>query len=140
MPTVAFSLAITNQLITYLRTTPYAPLLYMTAYSLRPMLLPASLLTIAGGMLFGPSGGLLYSIVGSSASAMVGNLIGGYLGERMVLNQGQKQEVLERYAERMREKPFESVLITRFLYLPYDLVNYLAGALQIDRNISHNEG
>ena len=132
IPSVEASLAITNQLIAFLRTTPYAPLLYMSTYAVRPMVLPASLLTIAGGLLFGPYWGVLYSIVGSNASAMVAYVIGRYLGERVTGNGQQKQEFVERYAERMRQNPFESVLTMRILYLPYDLVSYLAGGLQIE--------
>lgn len=131
MPSAAFSLAITNQLITYLRTAPYAPLFYMAAYIVRPALLPPALYTIAGGMVFGPVKGLLYSLVGMNALAMVSYGIARYLGERVVLNQGPKQETLQRYVEPMRQKPFESVLMMRLLYLPYDVVNYLAGALQL---------
>jgi uncharacterized membrane protein YdjX (TVP38/TMEM64 family) len=32
----------------------------------------------------------------------------------------------------MRRNSFETVLIMRFIFLPYDLVNYLAGFLRID--------
>jgi uncharacterized membrane protein YdjX (TVP38/TMEM64 family) len=32
----------------------------------------------------------------------------------------------------MRNNSFETVLIMRFIFLPYDLVNYLAGILRID--------
>lgn len=36
-----------------------------------------------------------------------------------------------RYAQRLRENGFESVLMMRLVYVPYDLVNYLAGSLKI---------
>ncbi|MGB0388357.1 MAG: TVP38/TMEM64 family protein [Ardenticatenaceae bacterium] len=132
IPSVGTSLAVTNELIAFLRTTPYAPWLYMGAQAARPMLLPASLLTIAGGLLFGPYWGVLYAVAGSSASAMFGYVIGHYLGERVTVREGASQEVVQRYAEGMRQNPFESVLTMRMLFLPYDLVNYLAGALQIE--------
>jgi uncharacterized membrane protein YdjX (TVP38/TMEM64 family) len=32
----------------------------------------------------------------------------------------------------MRQNSFETILIMRFIFLPYDLVNYLAGILRID--------
>jgi uncharacterized membrane protein YdjX (TVP38/TMEM64 family) len=32
----------------------------------------------------------------------------------------------------MRNNSFETILIMRFIFLPYDLVNYLAGILRID--------
>ena len=132
LPSAAFMLAITNQLVTVLRTTPYAPLLYIGAQAARPPFLPATLLTIAGGLLFGPYWGVLYALTGAAASAMIGYVIGRYLGERVAVNEGQSQEVMQRYAENMRQHPFESVLTMRILYLPYDLVSYLAGGLQIE--------
>lgn len=38
---------------------------------------------------------------------------------------------MEHYADRMRANGFEAVLMTRFFFLPFDLVNYLAGFLRI---------
>jgi uncharacterized membrane protein YdjX (TVP38/TMEM64 family) len=36
------------------------------------------------------------------------------------------------YTNRLRNNSFETVLIMRLIFLPYDLVNYLAGFLRID--------
>ncbi len=130
MPSMGTSLMVTNELAAFLRTTPYAPWLYIGAQAARPPILPATLLTIAGGLLFGPSWGILYTVAGSTISAIIGYGVGRYLGERVTVDEG--QEVMQGYAEKMRENPFESVFIMRMLFLPYDLVNYLAGALQID--------
>lgn len=132
MPSAGFLLAITNQLVAFLRTTPYAPLLYMGAQALRPPFFSAALLTIAGGLLFGPYWGVFYALTGAMASAMIGYVIGRYLGQRVSAHDGESQEIMQRYAENMRQHPFESVLTMRVLFLPYDLVNYLAGALQIE--------
>jgi uncharacterized membrane protein YdjX (TVP38/TMEM64 family) len=39
--------------------------------------------------------------------------------------------LIQRYARRMRENSFETVMIMRFIFLPYDAVSYLAGFLRI---------
>ncbi len=39
---------------------------------------------------------------------------------------------MQRYADRMRDNSFETTLTMRFIFLPYDLVSYLAGLLRID--------
>ena len=73
-------LEVVNQLISTLRTSAYGPLLYIIVYALRPLLLfSAALLTIAAGLLFGPVGGIIYSMIGSNTSAMVAYVVGRYL-------------------------------------------------------------
>jgi uncharacterized membrane protein YdjX (TVP38/TMEM64 family) len=121
-----------NQLIDLLSNSRYGPLLYLLIYALRPLILfSASLLTIAAGLLFGPIWGWIYTVLGSNTSAMVAYMIGRYFGQGL-LEKTESNGVVQRYTRRMRESPFETVLIMRFIFLPYDLVNYLAGLLQID--------
>jgi len=100
-------LLLTNRLIDLMSNSAYGPLLYLSAYAARPLILfPATLLTIAGGLLFGPVNGILYSD-----------------------GENQKWQPLGPYMEKMQKNPFTTVLTMRFLFLPYDLVNYGAGAL-----------
>ncbi len=109
----------------------FGPLLYILIYAGRPLLFfPATILTLLGGFLFGPIG-ILYTIVGSNASAMVTFGIGWFLGED-VLNEEEKSGVIQKYTRRMRENSFETVLIMRLIFLPYDLVNYVSGFLKIN--------
>jgi uncharacterized membrane protein YdjX (TVP38/TMEM64 family) len=109
----------------------FGPLLYILIYAGRPLLFfPATILTLLGGFLFGPIG-ILYTIVGSNASAMVTFGIGWFLGED-VLNDEEKSGVIQKYTRRMRENSFETVLIMRLIFLPYDLVNYVSGFLKIN--------
>ena len=114
-----------------LTASAFGPLLYIATYTLRPLLFfPATLLTMISGFLFGPIG-ILYTIVGSNASAMVAYTVGRYFG-RGVLEDEEEVGRIRRYMERMRENSFETVLLMRLLFLPYDLVNYASGFLKID--------
>jgi uncharacterized membrane protein YdjX (TVP38/TMEM64 family) len=109
-------------------------LAYALAYLLRPLLLfPATVITVAAGLLFGPVVGVLIVIVAANASAMLAYGIGRLLaGERDLSSNDEDQAgLIARWGERMRTNSFESVFIMRLLFLPYDLVNYASGALRI---------
>lgn len=109
----------------------FGPLLYMVLYALRPLLFfPATLLTLLSGFLFGPAG-ILATVVGSNASALVAYTVGRYFGQGL-LEGGEETGRIQHYMQRMRENTFETVLLLRLLFLPYDLVNYAAGFLRLD--------
>ena len=125
-------LQVVNELISVLSTSSIGPLLFILVYAVRPLIFfSAAVLTIAAGLLFGPVWGLVYAIVGGNLSAMVAYYIGRYFGEG-VLDGGDSENTIQRYAEQMRKNPFESILTMRFIFLPFDLVNYLAGFLKVD--------
>jgi uncharacterized membrane protein YdjX (TVP38/TMEM64 family) len=44
----------------------------------------------------------------------------------------EKNALISRYADRLRSQSFQTTLILRFLFLPYDLVSYFSGFLNID--------
>ena len=120
--------------------SPWGPLLYILIYALRPLIFfSAAVLTIASGSIFGTGSilnlalAVIYTIIGSNTSATVAYLIGRFFGKGLIKEAGEGQtNLLQRYAERMRNNSFETILIMRFIFLPYDLVNYLAGILRID--------
>lgn len=115
----------------WLTGTLFGPLVYILLYALRPLLFfPATILTLLGGFLFGPIG-ILYTILGSNASAMVAYGVGRYFGQDVLSDEAQTG-VIQNYTQRLRDNSFETVLIMRLLFLPYDLVNYAAGFLKID--------
>jgi uncharacterized membrane protein YdjX (TVP38/TMEM64 family) len=115
----------------WVRDNPFAGLAYIFIYTIRPLTLFSSvLLTLAGGFLFGSFWGVVLTIIGANLSATVAFFVGRYFG-RGVLDDEASGGLVQRYARRMRENSFETVLIMRFIFLPYDLVNYLAGFLRI---------
>jgi uncharacterized membrane protein YdjX (TVP38/TMEM64 family) len=109
----------------------WGPLIYMLVYAVRPLILfPSTLLTLAGGFVFGPVLGVLYTIVASNISSTIAFYVGRYFGEGLFKDDG-SNGLIQRYARRMRENSFETVMIMRFIFLPYDAVSYLAGFLRI---------
>lgn len=119
-------------LIEWMQSHAYAPALYLLVYALRPVLFfPSSVLSVAGGFLFGPVFGMLLTVVAANTSALVGYVLGRYFGEGIV-NFREAGGMLQRYVGRMQANSFETILVLRFTFLPYDLVNYVAGLLRID--------
>ena len=119
-----------NEIPRLLETIISMPLFFVTFYALRPILFfPASILTIAGGAIFGPIG-VLYTVIGSNASAMLAFFIGRFFGGSLIDEEA--DGIIQRYSRRLRDNSFETILIMRFIYLPYDLVNYLGGLLRVD--------
>ncbi len=110
---------------------------YVLVYLARPIVLfPASILTIVGGILFGPVLGVVVVVIAANASAMIAYGIGRLLGRSPGATLDEEstvddQSFASRWSTRMRDNSFETVLIMRLLFLPYDLVNYLSGILRL---------
>jgi uncharacterized membrane protein YdjX (TVP38/TMEM64 family) len=120
-----------QHLVEFMAVSTAGLVIYVLLYMLRPVVFfPATLLTLAAGYLYGPVLGVLIVIVASNLSSMVAYFIGRFFGAG-ILAQASDQGVLNRYAERLRRDSFETVLVLRFLFLPYDLVSYFSGFLKV---------
>ncbi len=106
--------------------TRRAALIYIVLYTVRPLVLfPATLLTIASGLVFGPWLGILLTLIGENASANFAFRVARWLGHGVV--EDRKPGRMQRWDERIRENAVTSVLLMRLLYLPFDAVNYGCG-------------
>ena len=116
---------------------------YIGVYLVRPLVLfPASVLTVMGGLLFGPWLGVVVVVIAANMSAMVAYGVGRLLGavpesaapDRADVDPADGDDDLSfvaRWSGRLREHSFETVFVMRLLFLPYDLVSYVCGALRI---------
>jgi uncharacterized membrane protein YdjX (TVP38/TMEM64 family) len=124
-------LEVIQNLLTFLTRGIWGPLVYILLYAVRPLILfPSTLLTLAGGFVFGPVLGVLYTIIASNISSTIAFFVGRFFGEGLLKDDG-SDSLIQRYARRMRENSFETVMVMRFIFLPYDAVSYLAGFLRI---------
>jgi uncharacterized membrane protein YdjX (TVP38/TMEM64 family) len=124
-------LEVVQRLLDFMTTGFWGALVYIGLYIVRPLILfPSTVLTLAGGFVFGPVLGVLYTILASNASSTVAFFVGRYFGEGLFKDDG-SDGLIQSYARRMRENSFETVMIMRFIFLPYDAVSYLAGFLKI---------
>lgn len=126
------------QLVELLQS-PAGPLIYILIYALRPLLFfSAAVLTIAAGSIFGAGSlwnltlAVIYTIIASNTSSMVAYVIGRYFGKGVLESADDSKGLIQRYTNRLRENSFETVMIMRFIFLPYDLVTYICGFLRID--------
>ena len=124
-------LAVAQRLALFMATSAWAPLLFIAIYAVRPLLFfSAAVLTIAAGVVFGPVLGFGLAVIASNISASIAWGVGRFFGDGL-LNNPRAGGVVARYADRMRARRFETIMLMRFVFLPYDLVNYLAGFLRI---------
>jgi uncharacterized membrane protein YdjX (TVP38/TMEM64 family) len=124
--------AAARRLLDLMGGSALGPLLFISIYALRPLIFfSAAVLTLAGGFLFGPFWGIVYAMAGGNLSAILAYWIGYFFGKD-ILTEEESKGILHHYAQRLRRNSFETVLIMRFLFLPFDPVSYLAGFLRIN--------
>lgn len=108
-----------------LSKSPYSFLLLLAIYIVRPiLLLPITLLTVFAGFLYGAVWGTVYALLATLLSASFAYIIGRFLS-------GDKIHLQTTWMNRLRERSFETVLTSRLIFLPGDLVNYACGFLKI---------
>ncbi|MEM9563155.1 MAG: VTT domain-containing protein [Actinomycetota bacterium] len=104
----------------------WGPVLYVAVYTLRPVILfPASVLTVLGGLAFGPVAGVVYTVIGSNLSTAANYVAARFLTGRRPLRPPFGQRALDRLVA----NPFETTLILRLVAAPFDAVPLAAGAL-----------
>ena len=77
--------------------------------------------------------GTLVVVIGSNMSATLAYAFGRAFGQGILpaADSNTQGSSLHRYTDRLRDNAFSTVLLMRLIYLPYDLVNYLAGFLHV---------
>ncbi len=115
------------KIFTAITSTPWAPLLYILAYTIRPItFFPGTALTILSGVFFG-LWGILYTIIGAALSAAVAYLVGHFFSGA----QNGTKKLLSGWTTYLHERPFMAILMMRLTFFPFDLVAYGAGLLRI---------
>lgn len=107
------------------------PVLYMAVYAVATVLfLPGSVLTLAGGALFGPVWGTLYSLTGATLGATAAFLVARYLASDWVSRKasGWTKQLIEGVAK----EGWRFVAFVRLVPLfPFNLLNYALGLTRI---------
>ncbi|MAA73940.1 MAG: hypothetical protein CMN28_04475 [Salinisphaeraceae bacterium] len=122
---------IVGRLYSAAENNPWAPVIYVLLYALRPLtLLPAMWLTIASGSLFGFLPGVMLTIIGENTSAATAYWIARFFGDPADPDQTAVEEV-SRFRRRLREQALPTVIVLRAAYLPFDPVNFGCGFLRV---------
>ena len=108
-----------------------APLLFIGIYAISTVLfLPGAVLTIAGGVLFGPIWGTFYSLTGATIGAAVAFLIARYLASDLVSRK--IGGTLKQLVEGVEAEGWRFVAFVRLVPLfPFNLLNYTLGLTRI---------
>lgn len=111
------------------------PLLFMALYALASvLLLPGSVLTLAGGALFGPVSGTFYNLTGATLGAVLAFLVARYLAsdwaqDRVGSSTGGR---IGRLLKGVEAEGWRFVAFTRLVPLfPFNLLNYVLGLTRI---------
>ena len=110
-----------------------APLIYMLVYIVAPSLfLPGLPITIAGGILFGPFWGVVYTITSATFGACLAFLISRYIARDWVAKK-LKSPRWKRLDQGVEKHGWKIVAFTRLIPLfPFNLLNYAFGLTKIN--------
>ena len=109
-----------------------APLVYMLIYAIAPALfLPGLPIGIAGGILFGPFWGVVYTITSATVGACLAFLISRYLA-RDLIESRLKGPRWQRLNQQVEQNGWKVVALTRLIPLfPFNLLNYAFGLTRV---------
>lgn len=107
------------------------PLVFMAIYAIGTVLfLPGSVLTLAGGALFGPLWGTLYNLTGATIGATIAFLIARYLAASWVENKagGRTKQLIQG----VEAEGWRFIAFVRLVPLfPFNILNYALGLTRI---------
>ncbi|WP_238942843.1 TVP38/TMEM64 family protein [Planococcus beigongshangi] len=109
----------------------WAPAVYIGIYTIRPLVFfPASLLSLAGGLIFGPWLGTIYTIAGAVAGAVLSFTVAGKLGSRFFTKEQNGKTA--KIQEQLEQNGFWYVLLFRLIpVINFDLISYLAAFAKV---------
>lgn len=109
----------------------WAPLGYMGLYIVATVLfLPGSILGLAGGALFGPIWGAIYTLVAATAGATLAFLLSRYVASDWVAARAGGR--LKQLIEGVEAEGWRFVAVTRLVpFFPFNLLNYALGLTRI---------
>lgn len=108
----------------------WGPVLFVVAYALRPLVLfPAAVLTVLGGLAFGLVAGVWWTLLASGLSTVVTYAVGRFFGSEGTADR--LGSLLGGRIGRAVDRPFETTLLMRLVYVPFDAVGYVAGFLRL---------
>lgn len=94
--------------------------------------IPGTVMTVAGGTVFGLVWGTLLSVVGATLGAMAAFFIARYFLRNWAERHFRRHKTLHRFDRAVRKHPWSFVFIVRFAPIsPFNLVNFLFGLTSV---------
>ncbi|MEW6388031.1 MAG: TVP38/TMEM64 family protein [Thermodesulfobacteriota bacterium] len=109
----------------------WGPIIYLAIWSVAPILfLPGLPITIAGGVLFGPIWGLVYTVLGATVGAVTSFLVARYLARDWVESKLAGTKLLN-LDYKVSQEGWKIVFLTRLIPFPFFVVNYSFGLTRV---------
>lgn len=134
---VFFARSASEQVLTFARWTEdlgaWAPLVFIPGYALATVLfIPGSLLTLAGGALFGLWKGTLFVFVGATLGACAAFLIARYVARERVERRVSDHEKFKAIDDAVGQQGRKIVFLLRLTpAMPFTLLNYALGLTKV---------
>lgn len=111
----------------------WGPVLYIFFYTIRPLLLfPALILTLAGGLAFGPFWGTVYVLAGGLGGALLCFVLARSFARDMARRHLKDKAYFKAVENRIEQQGFKGMLFLRLMpVFPYDPISCLAGLTSI---------
>ncbi len=108
-----------------------APLIFILAYALATVLfLPGSVLTLAGGVIFGPVWGTLYNLIGATLGASLAFMIARYFAADWL--EQRSPAGLRKIKQGVEAEGWRFVAFVRLVpVFPFNVLNYVLGLTRI---------
>jgi len=111
-------------------TGSYGPLVYILITTVTTILLPASIFVLAGGILFGPLLGTLYSLIGATLGAAISFLIARYIASDWIARKSHGR--FKQLIDGVEAEGWYFVAFVRLVPIfPFFLLNYALGLTRI---------
>jgi len=124
------NLEIAKTIYSFVSTSFWWPILYIILYAFRPLIFfPATFMSFMSWSIFWIFGGLLFTIIWENFAANLAYLIGKIFWKNII--KPESSWLLIDLKNKVNDNAFLSILTTRLLFLPFDLVNYISWVLKI---------
>jgi len=109
----------------------FAPLIFILVYALATVLfLPGSVITLAGGALFGPVLGTLYNLTGATLGATLAFLLSRYLAGDWVRKKARGK--IDQLITGVEQEGWKFIAFVRLVPIfPFNMLNYALGLTRI---------
>lgn len=116
----------------FFTTNMYWPIIYILVYAIRPLVFfPATFLSFMSWAIFWIWWWLFYTIVWENLSANFSYSLWKIFWKRLIPEWS--TWVLSELKSKTINNSFISILLTRLLFFPFDIVNYISGILKVER-------
>jgi len=111
-----------------------APILYVLIYSIAPVFfIPGWIITISGGLTFGPLWGTILTVLGATIGATLAFFVGRFLGRDFVSGMlKEKFKTIEALDAQAASHGFQVIFFLRLIPLvPFNALDYVAGISKV---------